>query len=88
MLRGVKALIRGNEVVIKGIATHIVAEVLTKDLRDLLAGKRINVYFLGSPKPLGEGFIIRVVFPEGLSSNDLVVIRKFLELKGIEVTST
>ncbi|HDN75982.1 MAG TPA: hypothetical protein ENG05_02510 [Acidilobales archaeon] len=78
-------LSNSKELIIRGFKTHIVAETLCKDLKDLLLSKDLNMYFFleGSPGPLGEGMVIKVVFSRRLSSADIEALKKFFNVRGI-----
>ena len=75
----------GKELLIRGFQTHIVAETLCKDLRDLMLSKELNMYFFieGSPGPLGEGMKIKVIFSRRLNETDIYVLKKFFTVRGI-----
>lgn len=83
---GISATIKGRrEVFLSGITSHIVAEVLTKDIRDILLskGRTMNVFFEGGPGPLGEGMAIRIVLNEELTDYEVRTLKKFFEIRGI-----
>ena len=82
-----RAVIKRNEIVIKEIATHITAELLTKQLSDLLESRerRVTFFYEGGPGPLNEGMVIKVRISKELGESDLTAIKKFFEVRGIQV---
>jgi len=80
-----KVIIRRNEITIEGIATHITAELLTKQLSELLETRerRIAFFYEGGPGPLNRGMVIKVRLSKKLGDSDLVAVKKFFEVRGI-----
>ncbi len=79
----------GRELVIKGLRTHSIAEVLCKELRDILLSKdlSLNYFFEGELGPEGRGMVVRVVFNRELSSCEVVALEKLFNVMGIKLIS-
>jgi len=79
----------GRELVIKGLRTHSIAEVLCKELRDILLSKdlSLNYFFEGELGPEGRGMAVRVIFNRELSSYEVVVLEKLFNVMGIKLVS-
>ncbi len=82
-----KVIIRRNEITIEEIATHITAELLTKQLSELLETRerRVAFFYEGGPGPLNRGMIIKVRLSKELGNSDLVAVRKFFEVRRIPI---
>jgi len=82
-----KVIIRKNEITIEEIATHITAELLTKQLSELLETRerRVAFFYEGGPGPLNRGMIIKVRLSKELGNSDLVAVRKFFEVRRIPI---
>jgi len=80
-----KAIIRVSEIIIEEIATHVTAELLTKQLSELLETRerRVSFFYEGGPGPVNKGMIIKVRFSKELGETELVAVRKFFEVRGI-----
>ncbi len=72
-----------RRILIRGISTHIVAEAVMKDLRDLLVKKDrvINTYLEGGPGPLGRGMVIEIIVSDELSQLEMRAIKRFFKLR-------
>ncbi len=80
-----KVVIRRNEITIEEIATHITAELLTKQLSELLETRerRVTFFYEGGPGPLNKGMVIKVRLSKELGDSDLVAVKKFFEVRRI-----
>ena len=79
----------GKELVIKGLRTHSIAEVLCKELRDILLSKDLSLifFFEGELGPKGKGMVVRVIFNRGLSKYEVVTLEKLFNVMGIKLIS-
>ncbi len=84
-----KALIRSNSIIIKGLSTHVYARSVIDVLRDVLEvrGRVIKFFIEGSPKPLGEGITIKVLISDELSEGELRSVESCLKLMGFRISS-
>jgi len=80
-----KVIIRRNEITIEEIATHITAELLTKQLSELLETRerKVTFFYEGGPGPLNKGMIIKIRLSKELGDSDLVAVKKFFEVRRI-----
>lgn len=74
-------------VIVKKISTHIDARDIIDTINNIFEQRSVKmVYsFEGSPGPMGEGMIIRIVFDRRLSSIDKNTLKKVFKLRGILV---
>jgi len=79
----------GRELLIRGLRNQSIAEVLCKELSDVLLSKdlSLNYYFEGELGPEGKGMIVRVIFNRELSSYEIVALEKLFNVMGIKLVS-
>ncbi len=82
------AKIYSKAIIIEGIHTHTYANAIVSELRDILIRKErcFNVFFEGSPGPLGEGITIKIFLDKNLSDLEVNVLQKYFELRKIRTT--
>lgn len=81
--------ITSDEIIIKGVSTHIKMYTILSNLRDYIETKnrKLIMTFGGNPGPSGEGMCIKIVIKgDPLSETDIKAIKKFFELTGAIVT--
>ena len=78
-------VIKNDEIIVKGIATHNKAQNIIMDLREFIETKdrQVNIFFEGAPGPYGEGLCLRIrLVGKPLDNTDVIALKKFFELRG------
>lgn len=83
-----KVVINREYVRISNVYTHIAAEQIMKDVRDLLldGGYGFTTYIEGGPGPRGEGFVIRLVFDKKLGDAEVSLLKNYFKLRRASIT--
>ena len=76
-----------QELIVKGIRTHIAAEHLTKEINEFLTNKETRLYFFfeGGPGPVGGGMVIRIKISRKLSDTDITALKRFFNVRNMEL---
>lgn len=85
----VVAILRRNcrELIIKGLRTHVLAEVLCRELSDMLLSKdlSLNYFFNGELGSINKGMTIKIIFNRELSKHEVLALEKFFSIRGIKL---
>jgi hypothetical protein len=83
-----KVVINREYVRISNIYTHIAAEQIMKDVRDLLldGGYGFTIYIEGEPGPRGDGFVIKLIFNKELGDAEISLLKNYFKLRKASIT--
>lgn len=77
-------------IIIRGIVRHWEIKKILDDLNEMLLQKKYNplYYFEGTPSIEEGGMIVTIKLSRELSTEDMILVRKLMEINGLKVVES